>query len=104
MRLGYSNKNESYSPGDPESSPGNLASKLLTTICASCHKVNATRDLSLPAAVFQNNFQNFFKSRGTADCCYMNFHHGGTLGAPSGEELLFKFLLVMLCPVVPRKA
>ena len=64
MRLGYSNKNESYSPGDPETSPGNLASKLLTTICASCYKVNATRDLSLPAAVFQNNFSKIFLSPG----------------------------------------
>lgn len=34
----------------------------------------------------------------------MNFHHGDTLGAPSEEELLFKFLLVVLCPVVPKKA
>ena len=60
MRLGYLNKNENYSPGDPEASPGNLASKLLTTVCAPCYKVNAPRDLSLSAAIFHNNF---------SECC-----------------------------------
>ena len=53
-------KNESYSPGDPEASPGNLASKLLTTVCASCYKVNATRDLNLSAAIFHNNFSKCY--------------------------------------------
>lgn len=57
-------KNESYSPGDPEASPGNLASKLLNTVCASCYKVNATRDLNLSAAIFHNNFSKCCLSPG----------------------------------------
>lgn len=97
MRLGYLEKNESYSPGDLEASPGNLASKLLTTVCASWYKVNATRDLNLSAAIFHNNFSKCCKSRGTADCCYVNFHRGGTLRASSEEESLFKSLFWLCC-------
>lgn len=44
------------------------------------------------------------KSRGTADCCYMNFHRGGTLRAPREEESLFKSLLIVLCSVALKKA
>lgn len=44
------------------------------------------------------------KSRGIADCWYTSFHRGGTLGAPSEEESLFKSLLIVLCSVVLKKA
>ena len=70
--------------------------------------MDATKDLNLSASVFQNNFSKFYKSRDIADCRYVNFHRGGTLGVRTlmplvSKKAFFKSLLTVLHLVVLRK-